>query len=186
MSNKIYHMFILLTLSSIIGLLGLSFVNSYSQEFDDISPINITKQDDTTFVIKPDFIIEEGYKSMSNDAIQEDKVMLSPGDSIKISYISPCGYANSIEGFFLKGTADIAIQSLSSTGPIQTMQISGEQIEFYNNNNPEKEGVEIASLPTDVEISSLQNSDTENNNKVVFVMDCDEEKIYYIADSEIK
>ncbi|MDX1371864.1 MAG: hypothetical protein R3321_05305, partial [Nitrososphaeraceae archaeon] len=152
MSNNIYHTFGLLSLCSLLSLVPFSFLNSYSQEFDDISPINITKQDGTTFDIAPSFIIEEGYKSFSNDAIKPSQVNLSPGDSIKISYISPCGYADSIEGFFLKGTADITIKTLASTGPIQTMQISGEQHEFYKNQNPEKEGIVTASIPTDIEI----------------------------------
>lgn len=185
MSSNIYHTFGLLLLCSLLSLVPFSFLNSYSQEFDDISPITITKQDGTTFEIAPTFIIEEGYKSFSNDAIQQSQVKLSPGDSINISYISPCGYADSIEGFLLKGTADIAIKSLASTGPIQTMQISGEQQEFYKNQNPEKEGIVTASIPNDIEISA-QDSDTENNNKMVFVMDCDEEKIYYIAPTEIQ
>ena len=185
LNNKIYDMFLLLFFSALLVVLALSNLNSYSQEFDNISPINITKQDGTMFEIAPTFIIEEGYKSFSNDAIQQSPVNLSPGDSIEISYVSPCGYADSIEGFFLKGTADIAIKSLESTGPIQTMQISGEQQEFYKNQNPEKEGIVTASIPSDIEISALD-SDEENKNKMVFVMDCDEEKIYYIADAGIQ
>ncbi|MDR4510152.1 MAG: hypothetical protein MRJ93_00410 [Nitrososphaeraceae archaeon] len=185
LNNKIYDMFLLLFFSALLSVLALSFVNCYSQEFDNISPINITKQDGATFEIAPTFIIEEGYKSFSNDAIQQSPVMLSPGDSIEISYISPCGYAESIEGFFLKGTADIAIKSLESTGPIQTMQISGEQQEFYKNQNPEKEGIVTASIPSDIEISA-QDSETGNNNKMVFVMDCNEEKIYYIAEVQMQ
>ncbi|MDR4510149.1 MAG: hypothetical protein MRJ93_00395 [Nitrososphaeraceae archaeon] len=185
MSNYIYRTFGLLLMVSILSMVHFSFFNAYSQEFDNISPITITKQDGATFEIAPTFIIEEGYKSFSNDAIQQSPVNLSPGDSIEISYVSPCGYADSIEGFFLKGTADIAIKSLESTGPIQTMQISGEQQEFYKNQNPEKEGIVTASIPSDIEISALD-SDEENKNKMVFVMDCDEEKIYYIADAGIQ
>lgn len=185
MSNYIFRTFGLLLMCSILSMVHLSFLNAYSQEFDDISPITITKQDGTTFEIAPTVIIEGGYKSFSNDAIQQSPVKLSPGDSIEISYVSPCGYADSIEGFFLKGTADIAIKSLESTGPIQTMQISGEQQEFYKNQNPEKEGIVTASIPSDMEISA-QDSDIENNNKMVFVMDCNEEKIYYIAEVDMQ
>jgi hypothetical protein len=164
----------------------LSLIEAHGQEFDEISAINITKQDNTKFVIQPDFLVEEGYKSFSNDVIQENKLILTPGESIKISYKSPCGYANSIEGFFLKGTADISISSLSSTGPIQSMDISGEQKEFYKNQNPEKEAIEIASVPSDIEISAIQSDEAEDDNKLVFVMDCDEAKIYYIAEAEIR
>src|SRR5687768_5619225 len=128
----------LLTLFSSLSFIISSGVNVYGLEFDNISPINLIKEDGTIYKIEPTFIVEEGYKVFNNTDVQENKVILTRGEPVKISYESPCGFADGMKGLLLQGTIDQSISSFSTnTSPLQTIKLSGDQIEFYENPSPQ-------------------------------------------------
>ena len=181
----------LLTLFSSLGFLISSAINAYALEFDNISPINLIKEDGTIYKIQPTFIVEEGYKVFNNTDVQENKVVLTKGEPVKISYESPCGFADEMKGLLLKGTIDQSISTFSTnTSPLQTIKLSGDQIEFYENSSPLEKNTEIANIPTnvstDIEIADIfPNRADEVNYKIVLVLNCDEEVVYYTANAEI-
>ncbi len=182
---------LLLTLFSILSFIILSAINVYALEFDNISPINLIKEDGTIYKIEPTFIVEEGYKVFNNTDVQENKVILTRGEPVKISYESPCGFADDMKGLLLRGTIDQSISTFSTnTSPLQTIKLSGDQIEFYENPSPKEKSIEIANIPTnvstDVEIADIfPNRPNDFNYKIVLVLNCDEEVVYYTADAEI-
>lgn len=182
---------LLLTLFSISSFIISSAINVYALEFDNISPIDLIKEDGTTYKIEPTFIVEEGYKVFNNTNAQENKVILTKGEPVKISYESPCGFADDMKGLLLRGTIDQSISTFSTnTSPLQTIKLNGDQIEFYENPSPQEKSIEIANIPTnvstDVEIADIfPNTPNDVNYKIVLVLNCDEEVVYYTADAEI-
>jgi antitoxin component YwqK of YwqJK toxin-antitoxin module len=186
-TNRYYSLF-LLTFFSVFSLIVFSFdYDAYAIEFDNISPMNIIKEDGTTFEIDPTFIVEEGFKVYNNTDVKDNKISLTRGEPIKVSYKSPCGFADSIKGLLLKGTIDRTISAFSeTTTQLENIKLSGEQKEFYENNSPQEEGIEIAGvpedIPSDIEIAGVPE---DNNYKVVLVVVCDDEEIYYTAAAEI-
>jgi hypothetical protein len=182
---------LLLTLFSSLSFIISSGVNVYALEFDNISPINLIKEDGTIYKIEPTFIVEEGYKVFNNTNVQENKVILTKGEPVKISYESPCGFADDMKGLLLRGTIDQSISTFSTnTSPLQTIKLSGDQIEFYENPSPQEKSIETANIPTnvstDVEIADIfPNRPNDVNYKIVLVLNCDEEVVYYTADAEI-
>lgn len=189
-TNNFYILFVLTLFSSLSVIISLS-INAYALEFDTISPINLIKEDGTIYKIEPTFIVEEGYKVFNNTNVQENKVVLTKGEPIKISYESPCGFADEMKGLLLKGTIDQSISTFSTnTSPLQTIKLSGDQIEFYQNSSPQEKSIEIANIPTnvstDIEIEDIfPNRAGEVNYKIVLVLNCDEEVVYYTANAEI-
>ena len=189
-TNNFYVLFVLTLFSSLSVIISLS-INAYALEFDTISPINLIKEDGTIYKIEPTFIVEEGYKVFNNTNVQENKVVLTKGEPIKISYESPCGFADEMKGLLLKGTIDQSISTFSTnTSPLQTIKLSGDQIEFYQNSSPQEKSIEIANIPTnvstDIEIEDIfPNRAGEVNYKIVLVLNCDEEVVYYTANAEI-
>jgi hypothetical protein len=189
-TNNFYILFVL-TLFSSLSVIISSSINAYALEFDNISPINLIKEDGTIYKIEPTFIVEEGYKVFNNTNVQENKVVLAKGEPIKISYESPCGFADEMKGLLLKGTIDQSISTFSTnTSPLQTIKLSGDQIEFYQNSSPQEKSIEIANIPTnvstDVEIADIfPDRADEVNYKIVLVLNCDEEVVYYTANAEI-
>ena len=185
--NRYYSVF-LITFFSVFSLITVfSFDDAQAIEFDNISPMNIIKEDGSTFEIEPTFIVEEGFKVYNNTDVKDNKISLTRGEPIKVSYKSPCGFADSIKGLLLKGTIDRTISAFSeTTTQIEDIKLSGEQKEFYENNSPQEEGIEIASVPedvpSDIEIAGIPE---DNNYKVVLVVICDDEEIYYTAATEI-
>ena len=185
--NRYYSVY-LLTFFSVFSLITVfSFDNAHAIEFDNISPMNIIKDDGTTFEIEPTFIVEEGFKVYNNTDVKDNKISLTRGEPIKVSYKSPCGFADSIKGLLLKGTIDRTISAFSeTTTQLENIKLSGEQKEFYENNSPQEEGIEIAGvpedIPSDIEIAGVPDG---NNYKVVLVVVCDDEEIYYTAAAEI-
>ena len=187
MKSKNYYIFVLLAFFSIITLIVFSFDNVYAIEFDDISPMNIIKDDGTTFKIDPTFIVEQGYKVYNNTDAKDNKISLAKGEPIKVSYKSPCGFADNIKGLFLKGTIDRTISAFSeNTEQLENIELSGEQKEFLANDSPQEEGIEIAGvpedIPNDIEIAGVPK---DNNYKLVLVVVCDDEEIYYTSTAEI-
>ena len=186
------HVIFLLTFLSFYTTIIVLSENAYADEFDKIAPMSIIKEDGTTFEIQPKFLVEEGYKVFNNTNVNDNKISLTKGEPIKISYKSPCGFANSIKGLFLKGTIDRTLSAFSeNTAQLENIKLSGEQKEFYENSSPNDESIEIAGIPEDIpddiEISGVPNGNEDSNNyKVVLVVDCDEEVIYYTAPAEIK
>ena len=184
-------MLFLLTLFSSLNFIISSAINVYALEFDNISPINLIKEDGTIYKIEPTFIVEEGYKVFNNTNVQENKVILTKGEQVKISYESPCGFADDMKGLLLRGTIDQSISTFSTnTSPLQSIKLSGDQIEFYENPSPQEKSIEIANIPTnvstDVEIADIfPNRPNDVNYKIVLVLNCDEEVVYYTADAEI-
>jgi hypothetical protein len=168
-----------------------SAINVYANEFDSISPINLIKEDGTVYKISPTYIVEEGYKVFNNTDVQNDRVIINKGESVKISYESPCGFADSMKGLLLKGKIDQSVSTFSAnTNPLQTIKLSGDQIEFYDNSSPQDKSIEIANIPenisTDVEIADIfPDRPNEANYKIVLVLNCDEEIVYYTADAEV-
>ena len=189
-TNNFYILFVL-TLFSSLSVIISSSINANALEFDNISPINLIKEDGTIYKIEPTFIVEEGYKVFNNTNVQENKVVLTKGEPIKISYESPCGFADEMKGLLLKGTIDQSISTFSTnTSPLQTIKLSGDQIEFYQNSSPQEKSIEIANIPTnvstDIEIEDIfPNRAGEVNYKIVLVLNCDEEVVYYTANAEI-
>ena len=189
-TNNFYILFVL-TLFSSLSVIISSSINTYALEFDNISPINLIKEDGTIYKIEPTFIVEEGYKVFNNTNVQENKVVLTKGEPVKISYESPCGFADEMKGLLLKGTIDQSISTFSTnTSPLQTIKLSGDQIEFYQNSSPQEKSIEIANIPTnvstDIEIEDIfPNRAGEVNYKIVLVLNCDEDVVYYTADAEI-
>jgi hypothetical protein len=189
-TNNCYVLF-LLTLFSSLSFIISSTINVYALEFENISPINLIKEDGTTYKIEPTFIVEEGYKVFNNTDVQENKVILTKGEPVKISYESPCGFADDMKGLLLKGTIDQSISTFSTnTSPLQTIKLSGDQIEFYENTSPQEKSIEIANIPTnvstDVEIADIfPNRANDVNYKIVLVLTCDDEVVYYTTDAEI-
>ena len=185
--NRYYSVF-LITFFSVFSLITVfSFDDAQAIEFDNISPMNIIKEDGSIFEIEPTFIVEEGFKVYNNTDVKDNKISLTRGEPIKVSYKSPCGFADSIKGLLLKGTIDRTISAFSeTTTQIEDIKLSGEQKEFYENNSPQEEGIEIASVPedvpSDIEIAGIPE---DNNYKVVLVVICDDEEIYYTAAAEI-
>ena len=64
------------------------------------------------------------------------------------------------------------------------------QIEFYENPAPQEESIDIANIPknvsTDVEIADIfPDMPDEAIYKIVLVLNCDEEVVYYTADAEV-
>jgi len=178
-----------LSLALLFSLSVLSFFyleKTYAMEFGNVSPISIIKEDGTNFEIYPTFIMEEGVKVSENSDVMNDKVPISRGEPIKISYKSPCGFPDSVQGLFLRGSPEMLVKSFSSTGAIQTLELTGEQKEFYNNSSPQEEGIETASIPNDITEAQLENGDVKNSDKLVFIVVCDDEKLYYVADTELK
>lgn len=186
-TNRYYSLF-LLTFFSVFSLIVFSFDDdAHAIEFDNISPINIIKEDGTTFEIEPTFIVEEGFKVYNNTDVKDNKISLTRGEPIKVSYKSPCGFADSVKGLLLKGTIDRTISAFSeTTTQLENIKLSGEQKEFYENNSPQEEGIEIAGIPEDIP-SDIEIADVpeDNNYKVVLVVVCDDEEIYYTAAAEI-
>ena len=185
--NRYYSVY-LLTFFSVFSLITVfSFDDAHAFEFDNISPMNIIKDDGTTFEIEPTFIVEEGFKVYNNTDVKDNKISLTRGEPIKVSYKSPCGFADSIKGLLLKGTIDRTISAFSeTTTQLENIKLSGEQKEFYENNSPQEEGIEIAGvpedIPSDIETAGVKE---DNNYKVVLVVVCDDEEIYYTAAAEI-
>jgi hypothetical protein len=186
--NRYYYSVFLLIFFSVFSLITVFlFDDVQAIEFENISPMNIIKDDGTTFEIEPTFIVEEGFKVYNNTDVKDNKISLTRGEPIKVSYKSPCGFADSIKGLLLKGTIDRTISAFSeTTTQLEDIKLSGEQKEFYENNSPQEEGIEIAGvpedIPSDIEIAGVP----ENNNyKVVLVVVCDDEEIYYTAAAEI-
>ena len=190
-TNNFYYILFVLTLFSSLSVIISLSINAYALEFDTISPINLIKEDGTIYKIEPTFIVEEGYKVFNNTNVQENKVVLTKGEPIKISYESPCGFADEMKGLLLKGTIDQSISTFSTnTSPLQTIKLSGDQIEFYQNSSPQEKSIEIANIPTnvstDIEIEDIfPNRAGEVNYKIVLVLNCDEEVVYYTANAEI-
>jgi hypothetical protein len=186
-----YSILFLLTLFSSLSFIISSAINVDALEFDNISPINLIKEDGTFYKIEPTFIVEEGYKVFNNTDVQENKVILTKGEPVKISYESPCGFADDMKGLLLKGTIDQSISTFSTnTSPLQTIKLSGEQIEFYENPSPQEKSIESANIPTnvstDVEIADIfPDRSNDVNYKIVLVLNCDEDVVYYTADAEI-
>lgn len=186
-----FSILFVLTLFSSLSVIISSSINAYALEFDTISPINLIKEDGTIYKIQPTFIVEEGYKVFNNTDVQENKVVLTKGEPVKISYESPCGFADEMKGLLLKGTIDQSISTFSTnTSPLQTIKLSGDQIEFYQNSSPQEKSIEIANIPTnvstDIEIEDIfPNRADEVNYKIVLVLNCDEEVVYYTANAEI-
>lgn len=185
-TNKYYILF-LLAFFSILTLIIFSFNDVYAIEFGDISPMNIIKNDGTTFEIDPTFIVEEGYKVYNNTDAKDNKILLTKGEPIKVSYKSPCGFADNIQGLLLKGTIDRTISAFSeNTEQLENIKLSGEQMEFYKNDSPHEEGIEIAGvpedIPNDIEAAGVP---AANNYKIVLVVVCDDEEIYYTSTAEI-
>ncbi|HET7643821.1 MAG TPA: hypothetical protein VFK40_09955 [Nitrososphaeraceae archaeon] len=186
------HVIFLLTFFSFYTTIIVLSENAYADEFDKIAPMSIIKEDGTTFEIQPKFLVEEGYKVFNNTNVNDNKISLTKGEPIKISYKSPCGFANSIKGLFLKGTIDRTLSAFSeNTAQLENIKLNGEQKEFYENSSPNDESIEIAGIPEDIpgdiEISGVPNGNEDTNNyKVVLVVDCDEEVIYYTTPAEIK
>lgn len=186
--NRYYYSVFLLTFFSVFSIITVfSFDDAHAIEFDNISPMNIIKDDGTTFEIEPTFIVEEGFKVYNNTDVKDNKISLTRGEPIKVSYKSPCGFADSIKGLLLKGTIDRTISAFSeTTTQLEDIKLSGEQKEFYENNSPQEEGIEIAGvpedIPSDIEIAGVPNG---NNYKVVLVVVCDDEEIYYTTAAEI-
>src|ERR671911_2108923 len=186
-TNRYYSLF-LLTFFSIFSLIVFSSVNAYADEFDNISPMNIIKEDGTTFEIEPTFLVEEGFRVFNNTDVNDNKISLTKGEPVKISYKSPCGFADSIKGLLLKGTIDRSISAFSATTTqLEDIKLSGEQKEFYENNSPQKEGIEIAGIPEDIpeDIETADILAEDNNYKIVVVVTCDDDVIYYTAAAEI-
>jgi hypothetical protein len=189
-TNSFYLLF-LGTFFFIFSFIISSAINVYALEFDSISPINLIKEDGTVYKISPTFIVEEGYKVFNNTDVQNDRVIINKGESVKISYESPCGFADSIKGLLLKGKIDQSVSTFSAnTSPLQTIKLSGDQIEFYDNSSPQEKSIEIANIPenisTDVEIADIfPDRPNEANYKIVLVLNCDEEIVYYTADAEV-
>ncbi len=189
-TNNFYILFLLTLFSSLSVIISLS-INANALEFDTIPPINLIKEDGTIYKIEPTFIVEEGYKVFNNTNVQENKVVLTKGEPIKISYESPCGFADEMKGLLLKGTIDQSISTFSTnTSPLQTIKLSGDQIEFYQNSSPQEKSIEIANIPTnistDIEIEDIfPNRGDEVKYKIVLVLNCDEEVVYYTANAEI-
>jgi hypothetical protein len=181
----------LLTLFSSLSFIISSAINAYALEFDNISPIDLIKEDGTIYKIEPTFIVEEGYKVFNNTDVQDNKVILTKGEPVKISYESPCGFADGMKGLLLQGTIDQSISTFSTnTSPLQTIKLSGDQIEFYENPSPQEKSIEIANIPTnvstDVEIADIfPDRSNDVNYKIVLVLNCDEEVVYYTANAEI-
>jgi hypothetical protein len=186
-TNRYYSLF-LLTFFSIFSLIVYSSVDAYADEFDNISPMNIIKEDGTTFEIEPTFLVEEGFRVFNNTDANDNKISLTKGEPVKISYKSPCGFADSIKGLLLKGTIDRTISAFSATTTqLEDIKLSGEQKEFYENNSPQKEGIEIAGIPEDIpeDIETADIPAEDNNYKIVLVVTCDDDVIYYTAAAEI-
>jgi hypothetical protein len=186
-TNRYYSLF-LLTFFSIFSLIAFSLVDAYAIEFDDIDPINIIKEDGTAFEIEPTFLVEEGFRVFNNTDVNDNKISLNKGEPIKVSYKSPCGFADSIKGLVLKGTIDRSISAFSATTTqLEDIKLSGEQKEFYENNSPQKEGIEIAGIPEDIpeDIETADIPAEDNNYKIVLVVTCDDDVIYYTAAAEI-
>lgn len=186
--NRDYYSVFLLIFFSVFSLITVfSFDDVQAIEFENISPMNIIKDDGTTFEIEPTFIVEEGFKVYNNTDVKDNKISLTRGEPIKVSYKSPCGFADSIKGLLLKGTIDRTISAFSeTTTQLEDIKLSGEQKEFYENNSPQEEGIEIAGVPEDIP-SDIEIADVpeDNNYKVVLVVVCDDEEIYYTAAAEI-
>ena len=190
-TNNFYYILFVLTLFSSLSVIISLSINAYALEFDTIPPINLIKEDGTIYKIEPTFIVEEGYKVFNNTDVQENKVVLTKGEPVKISYESPCGFADDMKGLLLKGTIDQSISTFSTnTSPLQTIKLSGDQIEFYQNSSPQEKSIEIANIPTnvstDIEIEDIfPNRAGEVNYKIVLVLNCDDEVVYYTANAEI-
>ena len=186
--NRYYYSVFLLTFFSVFSIITVfSLDDAHAIEFDNISPMNIIKDDGTTFEIEPTFIVEEGFKVYNNTDVKDNKISLTRGEPIKVSYKSPCGFADSIKGLLLKGTIDRTISAFSeTTTQLEDIKLSGEQKEFYENNSPQEEGIEIAGVPEDIP-SDIEIADVpeDNNYKVVLVVVCDDEEIYYTTAAEI-
>jgi hypothetical protein len=186
-----YSILFLLTLFSSLSFIISSEINVYALEFDNIPSIDLIKEDGTIYKIDPTFIVEEGYKVFNNTDVQENKVILSKGEPVKISYESPCGFADDMKGLLLKGTIDQSLSTFSTnTSPLQTIKLSGDQIEFYENPSPQEKSIETANIPanvsTDIEIADIfPDRSNDVNYKIVLVLNCDEEVVYYTADAEI-
>ena len=186
-TNRYYFLF-LLTFFSIFSLIVSSSVDAYADEFDNISPMNIIKEDGTTFEIEPTFLVEEGFRVFNNTDVNDNKISLTKGEPVKISYKSPCGFADSIKGLLLRGTIDRSISAFSATTTqLEDIKLSGEQKEFYENSSPQKEGIEIAGIPEDIpeDIETADILAEDNNYKIVVVVTCDDDVIYYTAPAEI-
>jgi hypothetical protein len=189
-TNNFYILFVL-TLFSSLSFIISSAINVYALEFDTISPIDLIKEDGTIYKIEPTFIVEEGYKVFNNTDVQDNKVVLTKGEPVKISYESPCGFADEMKGLLLQGTIDQSISTFSAnTSPLQTIKLSGDQIEFYENPSPQEKSIEITNIPTnvstDIEIADIfPDRSNDVNYKIVLVLNCDEEVVYYTADAEI-
>jgi hypothetical protein len=186
-TNRYYFLF-LLTFFSIFTLIVSSSVDAYADEFDNISPMNIIKEDGTTFEIEPTFLVEEGFRVFNNTDVNDNKISLTKGEPVKISYKSPCGFADSIKGLLLKGTIDRSISAFSATTTqLEDIKLSGEQKEFYENSSPQKEGIEVAGIPEDIpeDIETADIPVEDNNYKIVVVVTCDDDVIYYTAAAEI-
>ena len=190
-TTNTYYILFLVTFFSSFSLIISSAINVYALEFDSISPINLIKEDGTVYKIGPTFIVEEGFRVLNNTNVQDNSVVLAKGESVKISYESPCGFADSIKGLLLKGTIEQSIGAFSAnTSPLQNLKLSGDQIEFYENPAPQEESIDIANIPknvsTDVEIADIfPDMPDEANYKIVLVLNCDEEVVYYTADAEV-
>ncbi|MGD1838732.1 MAG: hypothetical protein ACPKPY_11850 [Nitrososphaeraceae archaeon] len=150
-----------------------------AQRMNEVSSVNISIESGGEFIIDPKFILDldESAKVYSNNVTSTEDITFASGEIINIEYKSPCGFPDSIEGIFLDGVTDIGVKGFSEkSGTLELVKFSGEQHQFYVNPSPEKEGIDTINIPNNLE---------KKNYELVFVMDCDEEIIYYSTFAEI-
>ena len=150
------------------------FVNANDKFFDDVPPIKIEMQNkniSSFYSINPDYL-KDFYESLiiKNNNTRINNITLFQKGNISISYVTPCGIPESVNGFLLAGNISEIME-----GGYKNLKIEGNQTEFYRNDSPGRNGIDFASIPT-------LNAGTYT---LVFTIDCDESIYYYVEKAVI-
>ena len=177
--TKNYSVYLLIVF--LIFNVGIILVidDANAQRMNEVSSMNVSTENGPEFIIEPKYLLDldESSKVYSNNVTNTEDIIFASGEIINIEYKSPCGFPDSIEGIFLDGVTDIGIKGFSEkTGTLELVKFSGEQHQFYVNSSPEKEGIDTINIPNNLEKKAYE---------LVFMMDCDEEIIYYSTFAEI-
>jgi len=176
MTKKLVTILLLVTVVAplIFSLIDLQSIQANASVLDHVPQIRISQENGTVIfnnsTYHRDYDPPELVKNI--DLNNEKNITVHKNETITVSYQSPCGIPESINGIFLDGEVFEV-----GEGKNQILNLTGHQSEFYENNAPRRNGTELANIPTDLEAGDY---------KLVVIIDCDDSIDYYISNARIK
>ena len=158
----------------IFNLIDLRSIQANASMLGDVPQIRISQENGTVVFINPTYHRDyDPPKLVKNIELNNEKnITFHKNETITVSYQSPCGIPESINGIFLEGEVFEV-----GGGENQILNLTGHQSEFYENNAPRRNGTELANIPTNLE---------DGDYKLVVIINCDDSIDYYISNAKIK